>query len=170
MLIPRRMAAVTADACPTPAGVPLLSPYPSTTPPVDQDVYKTAQHIKAAGGNVTRDAGPVPGIGTKITACLDPGRRGRTEGPSVGSWEAFQHAHCTPVAAALVHLRATLARPAHHTRSLLYSAPFGTQVATVVHCSLLCDIFCIVNKPTSADGYKIVFVDNEDFLKELEQK
>ncbi|PSC76770.1 putative lactoylglutathione chloroplast isoform A [Micractinium conductrix] len=57
-----------------------------------KDVYKTAQHIKAAGGNVTRDAGPVPGIGTKITACLDP------------------------------------------------------------------------------DGYKIVFVDNEDFLKELEQK
>ncbi|PRW33813.1 putative lactoylglutathione chloroplastic [Chlorella sorokiniana] len=57
-----------------------------------QDVYKTAEAAKAAGGNVVREPGPVPGIGTKITAVLDP------------------------------------------------------------------------------DGYKIVFVDNEDFLKELEQK
>jgi hypothetical protein len=57
-----------------------------------QDVYKTGDQIKAAGGKVTRDPGPVPGIGTKILACTDP------------------------------------------------------------------------------DGYKIVFVDNEDFLKELEQK
>lgn len=57
-----------------------------------QDVYKSAEQIKAAGGNVTREPGPVPGIGTKILACTDP------------------------------------------------------------------------------DGYKIVLVDNEDFLKELEQK
>lgn len=57
-----------------------------------QDVYKTGDQIKAAGGTVTREPGPVPGIGTKILACTDP------------------------------------------------------------------------------DGYKIVLVDNEDFLKELEQK
>ncbi|KAI3435000.1 hypothetical protein D9Q98_003052 [Chlorella vulgaris] len=56
------------------------------------DVYKTGDQVKAAGGNVLRDPGPVPGIGTKILAITDP------------------------------------------------------------------------------DGYKIVFVDNEDFLKELEEK
>ncbi|CAM9139941.1 unnamed protein product [Discosporangium mesarthrocarpum] len=36
------------------------------------DVYKAAEHIKAAGYEVTRDPGPVPGIGTKITAVRDP--------------------------------------------------------------------------------------------------
>jgi len=36
------------------------------------DVYKTAAAIKAAGGKVTREPGPLPGINTKITACLDP--------------------------------------------------------------------------------------------------
>lgn len=55
------------------------------------DVYKTAEQIRAAGGTITREPGPVPGIGTKIVACTDP------------------------------------------------------------------------------DGYKYVFVDNEDFLKELEE-
>ena len=37
-----------------------------------KDVYKTAEQIKAAGGVVTREPGPVPGIGTKICACVDP--------------------------------------------------------------------------------------------------
>ena len=37
-----------------------------------KDVYKTADAVKAAGGNVSREPGPVPGIGTKITAVLDP--------------------------------------------------------------------------------------------------
>ncbi|QHO42952.1 probable lactoylglutathione lyase, chloroplastic [Arachis hypogaea] len=36
------------------------------------DVYRTAEAIKLAGGKITREPGPVPGIGTKITACLDP--------------------------------------------------------------------------------------------------
>jgi lactoylglutathione lyase len=36
------------------------------------DVYKTADQIKAAGGSLTREPGPVPGIGTKILACTDP--------------------------------------------------------------------------------------------------
>lgn len=36
------------------------------------DVYKTAEAVRAAGGTVTREPGPVPGIGTKITACTDP--------------------------------------------------------------------------------------------------
>ncbi|CAG9465985.1 unnamed protein product [Pedinophyceae sp. YPF-701] len=36
------------------------------------DVYKTADAIKAAGYEVTREPGPVPGIGTKIVACRDP--------------------------------------------------------------------------------------------------
>lgn len=36
------------------------------------DVFKTAAAIKAAGGKVTREPGPLPGINTKITACLDP--------------------------------------------------------------------------------------------------
>ena len=31
-----------------------------------KDVYKTAEQIRAAGGKVTREPGPVPGIGTKI--------------------------------------------------------------------------------------------------------
>ena len=33
-----------------------------------QDVYKTADQIKGAGGTVTREPGPVPGIGTKVLA------------------------------------------------------------------------------------------------------
>jgi lactoylglutathione lyase len=36
------------------------------------DVYKAADSIKAAGYTVTREPGPLPGIGTKITACKDP--------------------------------------------------------------------------------------------------
>lgn len=36
------------------------------------DVYKSAEAIKAAGGKVTREPGPVPGIGTKILATVDP--------------------------------------------------------------------------------------------------
>eukprot|EP00983_Pelagomonas_calceolata_P077746 1153986-Pelagomonas_calceolata.AAC.2 len=37
-----------------------------------QDVYKTADQIKAAGGPIVREPGPVPGIGTKVTATTDP--------------------------------------------------------------------------------------------------
>ncbi|KAG7030441.1 putative lactoylglutathione lyase, chloroplastic [Cucurbita argyrosperma subsp. argyrosperma] len=36
------------------------------------DVYKTAEAVKLSGGKVTREPGPLPGINTKITACLDP--------------------------------------------------------------------------------------------------
>ncbi|CAM9437356.1 unnamed protein product [Chrysoparadoxa australica] len=36
------------------------------------DVFKAAEHIEAAGYVVTRAPGPVPGIGTKITAVRDP--------------------------------------------------------------------------------------------------
>ena len=36
------------------------------------DVYKTAEAIKLFGGKITREPGPLPGISTKITACLDP--------------------------------------------------------------------------------------------------
>ncbi|XP_020572271.1 probable lactoylglutathione lyase, chloroplastic [Phalaenopsis equestris] len=36
------------------------------------DVYKTAEAIKLYGGKITREPGPLPGISTKITACLDP--------------------------------------------------------------------------------------------------
>ncbi|KAG6483210.1 probable lactoylglutathione lyase, chloroplastic [Zingiber officinale] len=37
------------------------------------DVYKTADAIKLhGGGRITREPGPLPGINTKITACLDP--------------------------------------------------------------------------------------------------
>ena len=37
-----------------------------------QDVYKTAEQIKAAGGKITREPGPLPGINTKILATTDP--------------------------------------------------------------------------------------------------
>ncbi|KAF5832062.1 Glyoxalase/Bleomycin resistance protein/Dihydroxybiphenyl dioxygenase [Dunaliella salina] len=37
-----------------------------------KDVYKTAEQIKAAGGPIAREPGPVPGIGTKVTATTDP--------------------------------------------------------------------------------------------------
>lgn len=37
-----------------------------------KDVFKTAEQIKAAGGTITREPGPVPGIGTKIVATTDP--------------------------------------------------------------------------------------------------
>ncbi|XP_002960285.2 lactoylglutathione lyase GLX1 [Selaginella moellendorffii] len=36
------------------------------------DVYKTAEAVKVSGGKITRQPGPLPGISTKITACLDP--------------------------------------------------------------------------------------------------
>jgi hypothetical protein len=36
------------------------------------DVYKTAEAIKLSTGKLTREPGPLPGINTKITACLDP--------------------------------------------------------------------------------------------------
>ncbi|KAE9609145.1 hypothetical protein Lal_00020116 [Lupinus albus] len=36
------------------------------------DVYKTAEAIKLCGGKVIREPGPLPGINTKITVCLDP--------------------------------------------------------------------------------------------------
>ncbi|CAI5535454.1 unnamed protein product, partial [Closterium sp. Naga37s-1] len=36
------------------------------------DVYKTAEVIRAAGGTITREPGPIPGINTKIVACLGP--------------------------------------------------------------------------------------------------
>lgn len=37
-----------------------------------RDVYKTAEAIRAAGGTITREPGPLPGLGTKILACTDP--------------------------------------------------------------------------------------------------
>ena len=37
-----------------------------------QDVYKTAEDIKAAGGKVTREPGPLPGLKTKIMSTVDP--------------------------------------------------------------------------------------------------
>ncbi|GMH12421.1 hypothetical protein Nepgr_014262 [Nepenthes gracilis] len=36
------------------------------------DVYKTAEAVKFCGGNIAREPGPLPGINTKITVCLDP--------------------------------------------------------------------------------------------------
>lgn len=36
------------------------------------DVYKTAEAVRTFGGKITREPGPLPGINTKITACLDP--------------------------------------------------------------------------------------------------
>ena len=36
------------------------------------DVYKTAEAIKLCGGKIIREPGPLPGINTKIVACLDP--------------------------------------------------------------------------------------------------
>ncbi|EXB82251.1 hypothetical protein L484_007241 [Morus notabilis] len=35
------------------------------------DVYKTAEAIKLCGGTIIREPGSLPGINTKITACLD---------------------------------------------------------------------------------------------------
>eukprot|EP00884_Botryococcus_braunii_P010067 jgi/Botrbrau1/19061/Bobra.0100s0085.1 len=37
-----------------------------------KDVFKTAEQIREAGGTITREPGPVPGIGTKIVATTDP--------------------------------------------------------------------------------------------------
>ncbi|KAH9301443.1 hypothetical protein KI387_013026, partial [Taxus chinensis] len=36
------------------------------------DVYKTAEAVRLAGGKIIREPGPLPGISTKVTACLDP--------------------------------------------------------------------------------------------------
>jgi len=36
------------------------------------DVYKTAEAIKLFDGIIALEPGPLPGINTKITACLDP--------------------------------------------------------------------------------------------------
>lgn len=41
-----------------------------------QDVYKTAEAVQALsselGGKVVREAGPLPGLKTKITSVVDP--------------------------------------------------------------------------------------------------
>lgn len=37
-----------------------------------QDVYKAAEAIRAAGFQVSKEPGPLPGLGTHITAALDP--------------------------------------------------------------------------------------------------
>ena len=37
-----------------------------------QDVYKTAEAIRSLGYEVTKEPGPLPGLGTKITASVDP--------------------------------------------------------------------------------------------------
>ena len=46
-------------------------------PPLLQDVYKSAEAAKAwqseLGGKVLREAGPLPGLKTKITSITDPG-------------------------------------------------------------------------------------------------
>lgn len=39
---------------------------------IAQDVYKTAEAIRALGYEVTKEPGPLPGLGTKITATVDP--------------------------------------------------------------------------------------------------
>ncbi|KAL2940120.1 putative lactoylglutathione lyase chloroplastic [Bienertia sinuspersici] len=36
------------------------------------NVYKTAEAVKLNGGKIVLDPGPLPGLNTKITACLDP--------------------------------------------------------------------------------------------------
>ena len=36
------------------------------------DVYKTAEAVREGGGKITREPGPLEGLSTKITACLDP--------------------------------------------------------------------------------------------------
>jgi lactoylglutathione lyase len=36
------------------------------------DVYKTAEAVRAAGGTIVREPGPIPGLGTKIVAVTDP--------------------------------------------------------------------------------------------------
>jgi len=35
------------------------------------DVYKTAEAVRQAGGKIMREPGPIPGLNTKIVACLD---------------------------------------------------------------------------------------------------
>lgn len=35
-------------------------------------MYKTAEVVREAGGKITREPGPLPGINTKILACVDP--------------------------------------------------------------------------------------------------
>ncbi|KAF7147099.1 hypothetical protein RHSIM_Rhsim03G0238900 [Rhododendron simsii] len=47
------------------------------------DVYKTAEVIKMSEGKLTREPGPLPGINTKITACLDP-----------DGWKTSGWSHC----------------------------------------------------------------------------
>lgn len=37
-----------------------------------KDVYKTAEQIREAGGKITREAAPVPGIGTRVMKAADP--------------------------------------------------------------------------------------------------
>ncbi|KAK9836592.1 hypothetical protein WJX74_003995 [Apatococcus lobatus] len=37
-----------------------------------KDVYKTAEDIRAAGGKITREPGPLPGLKTKIMSTVDP--------------------------------------------------------------------------------------------------
>lgn len=89
------------------------------------DVYKTAEAIRLCGGKVTREPGPLPGISTKIVACLDP-----------DGWKSV----------ILLTLQLCVFPPS----SLIVSS-------TVIEYASL----------TSLENMQ-VFVDNVDFLKELE--
>ncbi|KAJ9551128.1 hypothetical protein OSB04_015173 [Centaurea solstitialis] len=51
------------------------------------DVYKTAEAVKLFGGKITREPGPLPGISTKITACLDPDGWKTIKMTILPSWE-----------------------------------------------------------------------------------
>lgn len=37
-----------------------------------RDVFKTTEEVRSGGGAVTREPGPVPGIGTKVAKVADP--------------------------------------------------------------------------------------------------
>ena len=64
---PRKILA-DAETLASPACMSLVT----CTRHIVQDVYKTAEAIRALGYEVTKEPGPLPGLGTKITATVDP--------------------------------------------------------------------------------------------------
>lgn len=61
----------------TPGAAPKLLVEPGTNSykqlaVATQDVYKTTEAVRALGGAVVREPGPVQGIGTKVSKVADP--------------------------------------------------------------------------------------------------
>eukprot|EP00887_Chlorella_sp_A99_P003381 scaffold7.g3381.t1 len=156
------------------------------------DAYKTVEQVKAKGGKVTREAGPVKGGSTVIAFVEDPTgykwelitRQGELPEPiaqvmlRVGDLDRSIKFYTEVLGMKLLRTREnpeykyTLAFLGGWPRALgdVYKTEAQIKAAggTVTRpAGPVPGIGTKIVAATDPDGWKIVFVDNEDFLKEL---